>query len=135
MISLPLIPQDSHVDALFPGAGAMFRFQAAYELLDPDDVLTAGEGYWIYLGAAQVFVLEGMAFDRITMLAVPSGWSMIGGCSGSARGSVTHGKIRGIFGFKNGYRHLDQDATLEPGRGYWMNCSEPAALTIDMVDE
>jgi len=135
MISLPLMPEDGHVGALFPDAGAMFRFTDGYEPLGPDNELMVGEGYWIYLDTAQVYVLQGRRVEGVTIPGVRSGWSMIGGCSGLARGSVTHGRIRAVFGFKNGYHLLDHSATLEPGKGYWVNCSEPATLTIGTGDE
>ncbi|MGA1874118.1 MAG: putative metal-binding motif-containing protein [bacterium] len=135
MISLPLIPKNSRVGVLFPDAGAVFRFADGYEPLGPDDTLMVGEGYWMYLGASHRYVLQGRPIEVLTIPAVRSGWSMIGGCSGPARGWVAHGHIRAIFGFRNGYYLLEPAVTLEAGKGYWVNCSEPGPLTIEMVGE
>ncbi|MGA1874935.1 MAG: hypothetical protein ACMUIA_04965 [bacterium] len=56
---------------------------------------------------------------------------MIGTCTESAIPSVDQGTIRAIFGFSNKYEFIEAGASLEPGKGYWINLSEPTTLRVE----
>jgi len=130
MISLPVETEDKRIAALFPGAGAVFGLTTEYELLNPNDELTIGRGYWIYLPAQHNYTLTGTPIENLTIPNCPCGWSMIGGCSYPANASVEEGRIRAIFGFTNRYNLLRSQNTLEPGRGYWINLSNQTTVTL-----
>jgi len=130
MISLPLEPDDSRSNTLFPDAGAVFEFTTKYELLDPNDELIVGKGYWIYLSAPNTYTLTGTPVEKYSIPNCLSGWRMIGGCSWDSMPSVDNGDIRAVFGFSNKYDLLGVNDPLEPGKGYWINLAERAMLTL-----
>jgi hypothetical protein len=66
--------------------------------LEEDDEMEAGRGYWIYLDSPTTYTITGQILDHYT-LELNSGWSMIGGCSFSARASVNKGSIKAIYAF------------------------------------
>ena len=130
LISLPA-DTNASVKELFPDAQAVFKFTTKYELLDLNDSLEKGKGYWINISGAKTYTINGIPFKRYTIPNCPLGWSMIGGCSCPVKPSVNNGEIRAIFGFSNKYDLLGPEASLEPGKGYWINLSEETTLTVE----
>jgi len=131
MISLPVEPEDARIGTLFPDAGAVFAFSNMYDLLTATDELEVGKGYWIFIGAANTYSIEGMPIENYSLPDSASGWTMIGGCTYPAEASVANGTIRAIFGFSNQY-YLVGSNPLEPGKGYWINISELSTITVNM---
>ncbi|MGA1797000.1 MAG: hypothetical protein ACMUIL_14195 [bacterium] len=133
MISLPLDPEDPRADELFPDATIFKHTTTGYELLDPNDHMVKGMGYWIFLPSysSGEYEITGYPIERLTITNVPSGWSMIGGCTYPATAASEGGAIRGIFGFGNRYIHLKSSDPLPPGMGFWINCSANATLNLD----
>jgi len=133
MISLPAMPLDETVDELFPDAIAVFRHTAAgYELLDGNEFLLPDKGYWIYLPQAHTYTISGMPIMDYAIPDAQSGWSMIGGCTYPALPSAENGMIRAVFGFTNRYIRVSPGDMLQPGRGYWINCSQQATLSVEV---
>ncbi|MGA1844990.1 MAG: hypothetical protein ACMUIS_10560 [bacterium] len=136
MISLPVDPANPRADALFPDATAIFKHTTTgYELVGPDDDMVKGTGYWIFLPSTVSgnYSIMGYPIEEMTITNVPSGWSMIGGCTYSATAASEGGAIRGIFGFGNRYVHLKSSDPLPPGMGFWVNCSANATLNLDTI--
>ena len=129
-LSLPVEPIDRRVKSLFPEAEAVFGFAGHYVLLDPNSALEAGKGYWIYVPEEKTYSLKGLPIERIDIPAAKGGWSMIGSCTESSTPSVDQGAIRAIFGFSHKYNLLGPGDPLQPGKGYWINLSEEATLTV-----
>jgi len=129
MISLPVIPFDAKIKTLFPGVRAIFKFTKRYKRLNPDDEMVAGKGYWIHLRDERTFPVTGTPFEVIE-IDVPSGWSMIGGCSYSTMLSMEDGTIRAVFGFSNKYDHLGTEDALQPGKGYWVYLPKAATIIL-----
>ncbi|MGA1795080.1 MAG: hypothetical protein ACMUIL_04385 [bacterium] len=75
------------------------------------------------------------SIEEYTVPAFPNHWCMIGGCSRPAKPSVGKGMIKAVFAFSNHYDLLDRTALLQPGRGYWIHCSESTTLTVETGDE
>jgi len=130
MISLPIEPEDARISTLFPYAKAVFIFITKYELLDPSDSLEVGKGYWLYQPEAKTYTLSGKPIECYTIPDLKGGWSIVGGCSYSAVPSVKDGRIRAVFGFMNRYVHLGPQDALQPGKAYWINCTEQTELTV-----
>lgn len=135
MFSLPVIPADARVRTVLPDAKAVFSLSGTtYELLDPNDILYFGEGYWVYHGAPITCDITGEPVEGYAITNLPPGWSMVGGCSFRAHPSVESGRIRGLFGFANAYVHLDPvQEPMTPSRGYWVNCSEQTTLWVNVI--
>ena len=81
MVSLPLIPDNSRLSFLFPGAEVVYSYKKGfgYEHVKEYEGLVPGTGYWILLDQNQSYPLNGQALNKYT-LPVEDGWNMIGGC-------------------------------------------------------
>ncbi len=117
LVSLPVAPGDSSVEALFPDAvSAAFSFGIAYT---PEDVLSPGAGYWIrHVGAGSVPV-TGAPIDRLSIPNPSGGWRLVGTiwCPIPRLGVCPSCPAPPIlFGYRNGYFIPD---TLLPGEAYW----------------
>jgi hypothetical protein len=137
MISLPVEPSDRRMKALFPEAEAVFEFSSQYGQytpLDPNSALEAGEGYWIYLPEEKTYSLTGSPIYHFEIPEAKGGWSMIGACSYPSAPSVDQGTVRAIFGFSSKYNFIEPGDSLQPGKGYWINLSEPTALRVEKID-
>jgi carboxypeptidase T len=130
LVSLPVIPADSSVAALFPDAlPHAFRFSTEYM---EEEYLSAGSGYWIRNDGTGVVAMTGVPFDR-NEVSNPSGvWRIVGSvyCP-LPRSAVCPSCLTPpvLFGYRNGYFIPD---TLLPGEGYWYRGSE--TLVLDCRD-
>ncbi|MGA1874687.1 MAG: right-handed parallel beta-helix repeat-containing protein [bacterium] len=134
MISLPVEPIDRRVKALFPDAQAVFGYSgqnAQYALLDPNSALEAGKGYWIHLPEEKTYSLTGSPIYHFEIPETEVGWSMIGACSYPSAPSVDQGTIRAIFNFSSKYNFIGPGDSLQPGKGYWINLSGGANITVE----
>jgi hypothetical protein len=124
MISLPVIPDNAKLSALFPEAVVMYMYErgAGYVRVKGDDDLEASRGYWILLNDAQSYSINGQLIQEYILSAYEDGWEMIGGCGSPAQASVDHCNIGVIYGFDNetGYKRIPDGECLEPGKGYWI---------------
>jgi len=137
MISLPVDTVDKRISTLLPKATAAFEFTTQYEPLELHEELEIGKGYWVYLPDASTYSVRGKSVNSYLNPNAGEGWSMIGSCSFPSIPSVRNGFIRGVFGFYGKYNLYGYDtgiAALEPGRGFWINLSDPAELEIKCVD-
>ncbi|MGA1875712.1 MAG: MopE-related protein [bacterium] len=138
MISLPAEPKRKQITWLFPEARAIFDFAGKYVLLDPNDELEIGKGYWVCLPIENTFLITGTPVDHYLISEKGSGWSMIGTTSYSTLLSVSQGYIKAAFGFTGTYESLGSGeviAPLEPGRGYWINLSDQTNLMIERASQ
>lgn len=119
MISLPVQPKDLLAGKLFPGASAIFRFDQRYQLVEQNETMEIGRGYWIYLSEARTYRIKGKPITNYTIQA-QNGWSMIGPCSFPGQVYITDGSIQDILGFEGNYQTLGIQDHLKPGQGYWI---------------
>jgi len=124
MISLPVIPMDSTVGALFPDAKAIFTFSSKYDLLRTNDSLEVGRGCWINLSEPHTYTITGIPINNYSLHNVQKGWSMIGACSYPAKIMGNGCAIGAIFGFTNKYSRIKLTDDLQAGKGYWIYLRE-----------
>jgi len=137
MISLPVDTVDKRISTLLPKATAAFEFTTQYEPLELHEELEIGKGYWVYLPDASTYSVRGKSVNSYLNPNAGEGWSMIGSCSFPSIPSVTNGSIRAVFGFHsryNLYGHDTEIEPLEPGKGFWINLSDPSELEVKCVD-
>ncbi|MGA1865528.1 MAG: right-handed parallel beta-helix repeat-containing protein, partial [bacterium] len=120
MISLPVLPGNCSVFALFPEAEVVYGFDPYWGYFEAEE-LNKGEGYWILLHESHTYNLEGQPIMDYN-LEVQNGWYMIGGCTGMAQASVDKGIIEVVYGFDNQYGYVEvQPDNLKPTEGYWIS--------------
>jgi len=153
LISLPLIPLDSAINAVL--AGIMEDVISVWHWDTPGEhwhsfapgassdlsSMTDGKAYWINMDAAQNLTLAGTQMPEGTQLPpaydVVAGWNMVGFKSTATNVTATD-YLAGteyvrIYGFKNGAWFLISgppydNPKMEPGLGYWVAFTEPGTI-------
>ncbi len=129
MVSVPLVPEVTKKDSLFPTAtSAAFSFSGAYTIHQD---LGFGQGYWLKFPSKQaVRILGGERHSSSTSLS--PGWNMIGVPTFASRAASATTTPPGIissqiFGYKSGYSIAD---TLRPLRAYWVKATTSGQILI-----
>ena len=131
LISLPLLPADASVDALYPGstAGTLVAWDGL-EYVNQDS-LRFGEGYWIDFPDDRQLTIKGTAVDSLS-LTLTEGWQLIGNVSGVSRLTdiIDPGNIiipNTLYGWDGVYNLTNR---LEQGRGYWIRAFNAGQITL-----
>jgi hypothetical protein len=128
MISIPIVTDDEPLTSIFPEALSAFEWDNGYA---PVTTLSSGKGYWLNMGAAADNLVHGDP-ELSCALTAPAGWSFLP-CpyitvhKDDIGISPPSAQIISLFEYDNGYKAVDR---LKPGKGYWLNMSEEADLTI-----
>lgn len=137
MISLPVAPSSLPVSSLFPGAVVIYGYKKGfgYQRVTAEENLEIGKGYWILLDMTKTLNIPGEKIEEYN-LPVQDGWNMIGGCTSDVEAFVDKGEIKVIYDYVQGigYQQLFESGPLQPGRGYWINLSEPANLMFKFIN-
>ena len=129
MIGRPLDVSDSSVTTLFPThmPNSLFSFNGSYQ----SETHVAGcTGYWLNFTEAASVPITGNTRSSCT-INLNAGWNMIAGPSCNVDVTAIddpNNIITGtIFGFDGAYFTA---TTIEQGRGYWVNASEPGTISL-----
>jgi hypothetical protein len=138
MISLPVIPDNASVAALFPDAVVVYGFEKSLGYVRKE-TLEAGQGYWILVNEAQSYTLTGKPIESYIIPIDADGWLMIGGCTEPAKASVDTGNIGVIYKFTQefGYQRVLASESLERGQGYWVlinDATPDGTISVETVD-
>ena len=132
MVSVPVTPEFSQKDSLFPAASSAAVAYDPSVGYGSQPLLSPGQGYWMRFPASDLAAILG---DDITLstINVLDGWNMIGSISTSINKSSITSIPSGIiassfFGYKGGY-HVAQ--TIDPMRGYWVKASGRGQLVLN----
>jgi len=150
LISLPLMPTNGNISALFSGkpVNAIWAYSGGAWHYYGDGVLTAltdGRGYWVHVtGTATTSIrVDGVvnpvpacpscAPDAPPTYAVAAGWNLIGfksTCASKASdylgSSVTWVKMWGYA--DNAWIQVHSDTMLRPGLGYWIAATNAGTI-------
>lgn len=134
LLSAPLVtpPEDSAITDYFSDVISAFKWVESYQSVTQ---FTTCTGYWVNLAHGGCYAIYG-ADNPQCVRTLPAGWSMIG-CPNrqvwvtSIVQSPT-GIIISVFKMNGSYVQVYPSGSglLEPGRGYWINLSQPGTLTI-----
>ncbi len=135
MVSLPVVPDDRSLSALFPDAISAFRYapQSGYQTVT---ALDSCVGYWVNLGAGGQYPVVGTRSIGACAPALGAGWSLIGGphseLAAAQLGQEPPGILISVFGYANGYYAAQ---TLKAGAGYWVNLATAGRLWLPAPPE
>ncbi|MGA1839649.1 MAG: hypothetical protein ACMUIU_03405 [bacterium] len=124
MISLPVIPDRTLVQDIFPGALVVYGYNksSGYVRVKAGEDLEFGKAYWILLNEPQVYSITGREKEEFDF-PVQDGWYLIGSCSFVAQACMIEtGKIVVAYSYvpDSGYQRVTEPYYLEPGKGYWI---------------
>ena len=129
MIALPLIPDSSNKDSLFPTSTSdAFTYIGTYE---ERANLDFGTGYWLKFASAQQVIIGGDERDSVA-IPVNEGWNMIGMISypvavGSVTSIPTNIINSDFFGYGTSYQIED---SLKPFHSYWVKVGSSGKLIL-----
>lgn len=135
LLSAPLVTAsgDSAIADYFADVISAFKWAGSYQAVTE---FTTCTGYWVNLTHGGCYAIYG-ADNPQCVLTLPAGWSMIG-CPNrevtvASIGQNPPGIIISVFKMNGSYVQVyppPGSGLLEPGRGYWINLSQPGTLTI-----
>lgn len=138
MISLPVIPESTLVQDLFPGAVVVYGYKKGigYVRIEKWEKLEVGKGYWILLNEEKSYPLIGQCILNYNLIVYEDPWEMIGGCSYPAQASADSCNIGVIYGYVQGYgyQRVLESESLEPGQGYWIELKDVENQCTLMVE-
>jgi alpha-tubulin suppressor-like RCC1 family protein len=124
LISLPIIPEDAHVNALFPDIAYAYEYKnGSYASVDQ---LETGKGYWIKT-ATTGYDISGEPFTSYT-LTLDQGWHLIGAVKNTIVNPFPGECVEVLYSYQNGSYSLDSE--LVQGKGYWIKLNHTCQLTI-----
>ncbi|NIR52987.1 choice-of-anchor D domain-containing protein [candidate division KSB1 bacterium] len=123
LISLPVIPDDNSVDALFPNAAAIFTWDFETQAYSPVSTLEPGKAYWLLMLEDDTVKICGEPFESYTNNYAEQGWDMVGSTtdpnslvddpSGSVASMFSWDPAAGSYTSVNPF-------TVNPPSGYWI---------------
>jgi len=133
LVSLPGNVSSSLYYELFPHAviGSLYSYGDSYNL---EEELDPGKGYWLRMSqSGSMYFYTEIAIESIT-LEMNEGWNLIGGLANMSTVSniidLDNIIVPGtLYGFQGTYV---SSSSLEPGEGYWINCSSDGEITIEL---
>lgn len=141
MISLPLVPENTSLISLFPGAKVVYGYEkvTGYMRVKQEDSLEAKKGYWILMDQAKTYELYGQPITNYSLSVNDSGWLMIGGCSSDVRALSENCAIKVIYGYdqETGYKRVLESENLKPAKGYWIlldDVEDQCELTVEVIE-
>ncbi len=120
MVSLPVLPDNPNVNAVFPNAEAVFKFDGAGQLYEPVEVLEANIGYWVKVPEEAVVNVAGQQVVRNFAMNLGEGWHLIGAPYAEARPEPLN-KIEVMYGFDYVYFQAHE---VHRGKAFWVKIKE-----------
>jgi len=135
LVSVPVTVGDYHSTVLFRTATSNpFLFNicsgGGYSSA-PSGEIENGKGYWIKFPSSQTVGFTGSDITNHEITVCP-GWNLIGSISSPVPvASITSNppgmQTSEFYGYNHGY---STSATIEPGKGYWVNANQAGTLTL-----
>jgi hypothetical protein len=133
MLSLPQVPVDRSVAAVYPGASSSaFGYGSGYHVLD---TIPFGAGYWIKFDAAAVVAIDGPAVLADTVSVAP-GWNLVSAPAlplpvAAIIEEPAQVLTTGFMEFDGAQYHVAD--TLRPQQGYWVKASGAGSIIMDVA--
>jgi len=134
MVSVPVLPLDTSVSAVFPGVAAVFTWDAAGKTYIMPTSVEPDTGYWVAVLANTTISVTGVPVLTWTS-PLKAGWNMIGSVIGNASIANPNDSPDGSvlpFAYwwdpvSKGYAFV---TIIETGKGYWVASVQDCMLTI-----
>lgn len=129
MVSLPVKSFMALKTDLFPTAAShAFSYDGIY---NREDILEAGNGYWLRFNSVQSIPIEGYIFKSDT-ITLKESWNMIGALSNTIPTTAVISEPAGklapyFFGYDRSYIIVD---SLKPGKGYFVKAKDPCDIIL-----
>jgi hypothetical protein len=125
LISIPVIPADASVDAIFGDkiTPPVYEYDAGYKSVTS---LEPKKGYWVLADSAVGIDIIGTVPANLEVTVVP-GWNLIAPVSPDVQVSSFANVTPPVYGYDAGYKSV---TTMEQTRGYWVLTSAETTLIV-----
>jgi hypothetical protein len=134
MVSVPVMPADNSVGAVFPGVAAVYIWDPINKTYFVPSKVSPEKGYWVAVTVDKAITVTGTAFTAWTT-AIEAGWNMIGSVVSSASianpNDTPDGSVQPFaYWWDPSSKAYGMTTTIEPGRGYWIASTRACQLTL-----
>ncbi|MCK5213407.1 MAG: hypothetical protein KAQ74_05725, partial [Dehalococcoidia bacterium] len=136
MVSVPVQAADMSTSAVFPGADAVYTWNAIGKSYSMPTTIAPEEGYWVAVSTDQIVIVEGTPVDSWEEEPISAGWNMIGSVCGesvdfSNPADAPDGSVEGFaYAWDPLAKSYSYTTTIEPGKGYWIAATQECTLTL-----
>ncbi len=137
MVSLPVVPQDSSVAVLFPGAsgGQAYIWDAKIRYYISVTKMAPRKGYWIHLPNPAACSVTGAPLTKVAASFPEQGWYMVGSPAGGVDFSNPKSNPEGqvlspAFGWETVMGSYFSAGNLDEKQGYWIAVKGACDMTV-----
>jgi len=134
MISVPVIPANNSVGAVFPNVAAVYTWDTGSKSYTVPTIVTPNTGYWVAVAADKTIPVSGIPVSTWTK-SIKAGWNMVGSVINSADFTAPNdnpdASVQGFaYWWNPTTKAYDYKTTIEPGKGYWVASVKDCQLIL-----
>lgn len=130
LVSLPVIPTDPALDALFPDADVAYWYIPPRGPYTEVTELEPAKGYWVHLTEGGSYTIRGGPFADYTA-SLSRGWSMMGAVlEVSAPTTDPPDQVDVMYGYIAPRGPYYEATELAPGEGYWVHATSDCEFIV-----
>jgi len=134
MVSVPVTPANNSVNAVFPGAAAVYTWDPSNRSYLTPTTVDIGKGYWVAVAGDTTITVTGAPVANWTT-DIKAGWNMIGSVINNASiispNDNPDGSLQPFAYWWDPLSKAYQYTTeTEPGKGYWVASVSDCKLTL-----
>ncbi len=121
LVSLPVVPANNSLTALFPSAVVAYKFVPGTGYVNTT-TLENGKAYWVNVPATVTDYVIGNAFASYSTAVTPP-WEMLGSVYSPDQVPVAHnGAVNVVYSYNPGTGYVASVGNMmQPSKGYWVN--------------
>ena len=138
MVSVPMLLPDMSIAGVFPGAQAVYVWNAATKSYEQPEELDSSLGYWVAVTAELTLNYEGVPVDGWSHELSP-GWHLLGSVHGGGvafsdpHDDPADSALGFVYSWNPASKAYDYSTQLAPGRGHWVAVVAPCTLAVEYV--
>jgi hypothetical protein len=134
MVSVPVIPPNNSVGAVFPNVAAVYAWDRVAKSYVTPTTVKPDEGYWVALTADRTITVMGTCVPTWTT-AIKAGWNIIGSVINNASFTSPNDNPDGsvqpfAYWWDPVTSNYIYETDIEPGKGYWVASVQDCTLTL-----
>jgi subtilisin family serine protease len=134
MVSVPVIPADDAVSAVFPGVAGIFTWNATSRNYYVPTIIEPDRAYWVAVTEDTTIIVCGIPIETRT-IDITAGWNMIGSVNTTVsiadpNDDPDESIIPPAYWWDPVSKSYITTTDIEPGKGYWVASLNDCTLTL-----
>jgi len=135
MVSVPVTPGNSSVNAVFPGVAAVYTWDPVSKNYVIPTTIEPCKGYWVAVTSEKTITVCGTC--ATCAIDIKAGWNLIGATCDTVSMSDTiddpDGSVQPFaYWWNPDSKSYDYKTTIEPGKGYWVASVRDCRLWVSI---